>query len=240
MTAVSGLTGLREVGDFEITTNPTVTSIGPWPALEFVDSLWIDSNPRLESVLAWKILTSVTESLTVANNADLVDIGRVGAQTIGAALTLTGNASLMHIDGFFGVREVGTEIRIANNASLESIGPFPALETTQNVYIYQNPSLLTLGLTPHWAVSAGTIDVNNNPLLERFDGFVPETVGVDLNIHTNDSLMSLDGLSRLRTVNRHLKVYRNGPIDDLTGLASLETVGEDFHVYENRLHQSLQ
>ena len=97
LASLAGLGATTIGGDLAIRNNPALTSLGTMSALSRVTgSVTIDGNPVLAQLAAFTTsLKYIDQTLTISNNAMLVDLGALKHVQLIRAISITNNASLV-------------------------------------------------------------------------------------------------------------------------------------------------
>ncbi|MCP3100685.1 hypothetical protein LZ198_17585 [Myxococcus sp. K15C18031901] len=137
MVSAPNMEALQRTGGLELSDNLALEEVGPsFPVLEAVDGyLRIQSNPRLQRLGRFPVLSNVTWLEFVAN-LELKDVsGLEGVTELGSLLAL-GNASLTGFTGLRHVRSIGT-LNVQGNPALTSLG-LDGLETVRDTFFVRN------------------------------------------------------------------------------------------------------
>lgn len=155
---VDGFAGLVRATMVGIVANPSVTEIAGFGGLTQA-GVTLRDNPRLTRVSAFSALTFAPAGITMSGNTALTDFGGFVNLVEAQAFGITAHDALESLDGFAGLRRVGSVLRIENNESLSSVAGLASLESTAALAVEDNPMLpdcdiqalvdrVTIGSTP--------------------------------------------------------------------------------------------
>jgi hypothetical protein len=185
--SLESLAGIR-LGSFLegalLRDNPRLSNLDPLgTVVGFLGELTIDgTGARDLNALGGNFRT--IERLTIANNAELVDISGIGLLTSGGELNISGNSKLKSIPSFSSLGFVSS-IRVVDNAELESF--------SLNSSLLRSSALSTLSFEDRqFPRGADLILISRNPKLQSISspgGFIGASV---MAVHENASLASID------------------------------------------------
>ena len=97
LSSLAGFAATTISGDFAVRNNPLLTSLGTMSALYRVTgSVAIDNNAALANLAAFTTsLKFIDQTLTITNNAALVDLGQLKHVQLVGAISITNNANLV-------------------------------------------------------------------------------------------------------------------------------------------------
>jgi hypothetical protein len=144
--------------------------------------------------------------------------------SIAAVLEVRDNARLASLDatnGFEGLTDIQSHIRIYNNPLLLSIGGFTSLQTANaDIEIYNN-GLTSLSGFPALTDVIGTLNIANNVALQSINGFGSlGQLGGSLIVRDSDALTQMNGFDSLVNIGLNLTIVSNPSLTNITGLLS--------------------
>lgn len=187
----SPLLNARSVLGAVVINGDQIEELPEFPCLESIDTLWVQKT-RLRSLVAFRRLARVSETLKIEYNHALSDIG-----------------------GFDSLAEVGGLLDISNNDGLRSYQGLPALRDVGSFSAFQNDGVVDLAGMP--AIEAST----KIALGGAFESIVAlaDTSSPSFEINSS-ALSSLDGFP-VRSVMGSIE-FSGGTFDSLEPLAALE------------------
>lgn len=248
---VSDTTSLSSLGSFSALTrieggldihgNSSLSSLNGLHNLQFVSGyVYVYGNPALYSISSLSQLTSVGSgsiggSLNVSSNAALRDLsGLAGIRSIGSDLYLDNNPLITDLSDLANLDSVGRDLNISSNAQLRSMSGLSLTSAVgRSITINNNPRLTDLGYLASALSLFTDLDIRSNALLQSLSGLSAVTSVGSLRIENNDSLLNLDSLSNLGTVNGYLYLRNNDYLADLNGLVNVNRVYGTLHVIFN-------
>lgn len=206
------------------------------------NSLIIESNPQLTSIIGLANLVSVQDNLIIRNNFSLTTlVGFSSLTTVGTAppdaLLIENNDNLLNVDGFLSL-SFAHSLRIGGNDKLADLDGFSALTEVEDFFIISNnPFLASLqGLSNFTGVSShnGNFTIDNNDALTTLEGLSGVSVTAGLIIKNNGALTSLDGLSNFQAVRfGGLIIENNDALTNIDALEGPQGMSSDLHIVGN-------
>ena len=134
-------------------------------------------------------LSTVGESLTIADNATLIDFDLSELSSIGTFGSISTNDSLGSLEGLSGLATIGDYLTIEDNNSLTTLGMSSLQYVSGNLIIYRNDVLTSLNL-PKLNSAGGQLQIYSNDSLCQADAeaFAASIdVGGDIYVEDNGS-----------------------------------------------------
>ncbi|MFY2563546.1 DUF7151 family protein [Corallococcus terminator] len=201
------------------------------PGLEFVEgTLKVVANPKLNRV-ELPALRYVRDDLTFSDNAILA-IAKVGSSTqppsfpvrVEGSLTVDKSPLLTSLVGLTSVAPRWS-LKLTSNALLREQVTFHFVDSLAgDLHIQDNGSLGNLSFSRLVHVS-GSLEIINNPALSSLGVGKLQTVGHDVIIESNRSVMNMMGMAELVSVGRGFSVMNNNGLTSLTLPALVSTGG---------------
>lgn len=150
-------------------------------------------------------------------------------QTVTGTVVIAGNRDLVSLDGLT-LQQVGTSYIVQANGTLADLTSLGALRKSGPIQIVANDSLVDLsGLAPLSQITG--LVVSGNASLESVHGLENATKIDQLTLHENPKLTSLDALAQLREC---LSVDVSGnSVLPLISLPALQKIGRGMTINEN-------
>ncbi|MGH1385688.1 hypothetical protein [Kordia sp.] len=237
------LTLTRSVNSIEILNNPNLTNFS---GLNVVNedthigmAFFLRDNPSLSSIAGLNAYTNIIT--LVIDNTGLTSLNELSnVASIQNFISIVDNSSLLNIDGLSNVSSL-ENLYILNNPMLMSINGLSGLTNLQGqCTLINNPSLQSLQGLNGISIVPLNLEINGNSSLSSTDGLSSLTsVGGELRILNNSGLTSLAGLNSLNSVSLDLKVTNNASLTSIDGLNSLSTVGRNIAISNNSSLQNL-
>ncbi len=165
------------------------------PNLTVVKSVRVANNSSLTS-LEFPLLENVEDSVTMENNSVLSSVKMDKLAVCGQNFTNANNAELAEL--IIPLLKEVSYFNSSNNAKLMKISA-PELLKVDNIRIYGNPLLKTMETTKLETIY--TVEVVLNAALENLNGISGlRFVKSDININSNASLTSIEGLHHITKV----------------------------------------
>lgn len=231
-------------GDLDINYNDGLTSLNGLSNIETVNGfLHIGENNSLENLNGIANINSV-ESIQIAFNYSLSQID--GLQNI---TSLTGELSifrcdnLVNINGLENISQIGGTLNLAN-IPISNVDSLSNLNSVAgNISIYDCDNLEDLDGLSNLQVIGGTLyigkypfispSLNGNSNLTSIQGLSNIThIGGNLEIGDNESLLDLNGLQNLESIDGELYLF-NCKFQDLNHLNNLTSIGSDLRLENN-------
>jgi hypothetical protein len=151
-------------GDIYIHHNNLLADVGNVSPRGTIESLRVESNPRLTTLGGLSSLTIVSGATSITNNVQLASIALPSASRLEGGLTISDNAALTSIL-LQSLQSVGN-VTISRNNLLTSIGTMAAMTNVHGTLsIDSNGSLTTLGSLGSALVVDISVSINNNTRL---------------------------------------------------------------------------
>ena len=228
ITDLTPLSDLVEVqGDLSIRDNPQLSSLGGLSNLESVDNLSISRNHKLSNLSGLTKLTTVRRGMLIYWNNSLKTLdGIPSLVTIYSELSITNNPVLENIHALATATMPGSVVLIIRgNGELRSLIGLPAVEQFARLEISANEKLQSLeGIKVSNGVLNGAFSVQNNPLLNNFEGMEWLQSVAWMIVYRNHALLNFRGLSGLKSAGQ-VNVVENNSLQDFIGLEQLEYIG---------------
>ncbi len=216
-------------GDITLKSQIEVNDFGNEHYTKIVGSLRIIGNSNFEYINDLSPLESISvisEDLQIKDNPELISINLSNVRTVGGALQVTNNDSLINLDGLSELSTLGSYIRINDNYALLDIDGLSSITSTSSVYVSLNNSLQNLNGLQNITTINRDIEIFNNSALENIEG-LSNAIAVHLEklrVDGNQSLISLNGLNGVY-VTDHLYVASNPLLLNFQGLENLTSIG---------------
>jgi hypothetical protein len=242
ITNLTGLSGLARVDGnlLEISGNPRLENLGGLESLISVaGDLLINDNDVLVNIDGLSSLSQVTidpvYKIEILRNAALRNLDGLASLTgLEGALIIHLNDSLSNIHGLSNLEQVGAFLHIAANHALTDLNGLENLTSVGVLGIVNNTSLADISGLSNLETVRLWFEIGWNPLLDSVDGLSALTrVGVsdpvmgNLQIHHNQALKNLDGLSALQSVHGLILEY-NPSLTDCQGIIRLVDPIDDY------------
>jgi hypothetical protein len=184
----------------------------------------------------------ITGMLLISGN-DITNVDSLYSLNIAGGLGITGNAQLTNIDGLSNLSRVGsscnpancgypgTGVAIRNNPLLSNVTGLSSLATIAgDLVIASNASLSSISGLGNLASIGGVLEISNCDVLPDLNGlFNVSSIGrrsvlASLRIEGNASLISINGLKRIKSLQGPLSINNNASLPNLEGLDSLTEI----------------
>ena len=243
---LTNLAALRTVKGILWVTATSVRDLDPLSALDSVEHLLVESNPRLSDVSAldgiafqgisvydndalrdlsgWRALRPIGDvDIGVTANAGLVTLGDWPWLRRATALQFSGD-SLTSLGRFDNLTRVGV-LGISALAKLTSSDGFPSLESVDQLVVTHATALTRLPAFPRLTSRVTRLQLIGNAFVDlRGLEHIPRAD--ELTISENPELRSLDGLTALTSVAGRLVLDRNPKLRSVHGVSSLTNANE--------------
>ncbi len=192
--------------------------------------LKIEGNSALEDITGLSNVTLLGLRLKITSNSSLTSLsGLENISVINRSLTISSNPSLVDLTGLDGLTTISWHTTISNNFTLAS---FHGLESLSSVGGFNGSSLLISNnnmLVDLTALSSVlsipfTLDIRNNSSLVSLDGLENISSVETLDIRDNTLLSNLDGLNGLMSISNSLMLIRNFALANIDGLSNLSSL----------------
>ncbi len=214
---LNGLNGVEIIhGDVKITENPSLVNLSGLDGLETINGfIEVEANPSLVNLTGLDNLTTIDSSFSISNNESLSNLnGLSNLTSIGFSFEIRNNPSLLSLTNFNNLTSIsGWHLWIQNNPLLTNLSEFPALTDVGSLWILDNNALTSL---------TGLASLT--------------TVGDFFNISNNPSLISLEGLENVTTLESFyypsvaLTIKNNALLENLAGLGNAD-LSDGVHLY---------
>lgn len=235
LTTLDGLNALVDIGgEFQIGNQAFLTSLEGLSSLTTIHShLQLHDNVALVDLQGLDSLTFVVGNVTINGNASLEDLsGLASLDYIGGLLSIYENISMSSISGFGLLTSVFSGISIHDNPALTILAGFDILRGIDgDLTLSTNPQLITC----HLALSSIRDDlvIRENGLLDLSCFENMSSLGGDLILDSNASLLSVDGLEGLRETGQDLSVTSNPNLSNIDGFYGITDVRGDLIFTDN-------
>lgn len=245
---ISSLEGLRNtnVSSIYIDSNPNLETLKGLESTTAVQSITLSWNENLKSVEGLENLTSIEDILILERNDNLESLSDMGVTGNGPVRLMVERNPKLTILGSFKMRPLLTEedyqVIIFMNPELNSVSPLSNLTSMNNLYLFDNDGLENLaGLSNLRRVNDLTIVANDG--LTNLQGLEQLSVVDNLGISLNTELVSLDGLNGLTVVNQKLNLGANAKLSNLCALQTLidgNGIMSELEITSNAFNPSLE
>lgn len=266
--SIYSLQGLSQIdtidGHLWIVENEVITSLDGLEGLTHVGgSLSIYHNKKLKDLTALSGITSAGWYLSIGQNDVLTSLaglnnirtaenlsigfnpclkslaGLDSLKVIEGDVNISGNDSLINLNGIEYLDSIGDYLMIRENNSLENVISLSGIDIIYgDLFIQDNPKLLSLDGLENLTSIEGSLRIQNNYSLSSISSLGSITkIGIswaqgDLIISGNTSLESLHGLEKLVEVTGLVSLSSNA-LHDLEGLDNLSWIGTDLQISYN-------
>lgn len=192
LTNLNGLQSLKYVGgQLIISENPELIALTHLDSLNYVNSVSILSNPKLEDLHGFEVIHTIHDGFFIQDNSSLINLN--GLNMLDSVkgifsvkenpvltdlsamyqidyvgdLNFTSNATLQHLPVFENLQYIPGSVNFSRNPALQSIYGLRNLRTlNRSVLIYENPQLTSLnGLDSVDEKSVLNVYLIGNPIL---------------------------------------------------------------------------
>lgn len=188
-----------------------------------------------------KCYTGVAGILQIGNYAittdPITDLSSLNTlEKINGSLHIYSNTLLTSLNGLEAITQVGN-LGIARNASLVSISGLSNLEEITaagarnngrdgpGIHIWENEAITTLDGLEKISV-IGSLNIFSNPSLISIQGLKSITSLFDgINLYDNQSLTTLDGFNSLTSIGTFCNISGNSKLSSIEGLSSVTSIG---------------
>lgn len=255
LTSLSGLEALALISDdLEIYDNNSLTSLTGLDKLAFVGRyITISKNELLSSITGLKNLTTAGRGISIGNSALTSLDGLEKLVDVRGALNIWNNPFLTNISGLSNVKiDSITDLIIYDNPVLATCELPNLCQYLSNpngiVMIYNNATGcdnptemahgcgITLGCLPYGDYFfLSQSDINN------FRTNYPDCTDLGGRVHIKGKdITNLDGLKRVKSVDKDLNIDSCTMLDNLSGLDSLVSIGNSLYISYNNVLTSLK
>jgi hypothetical protein len=257
LSAITGLEGLTSIGGaFEITGNGALTSLTVLEGLNSVGGdLVIRINYALNSLTGLEGLSSIGGNLYISDNLALTTLtGLEGLTSIGGGLSIHGNESLCDCS----VQSIcdyllfpAGSVEILNNANGCNNPPeiaiacgfqLPCLAYGHYILTSQEDIENFQTNYPGCTELEGNLiiyDLNGGNITNLNGLSVLTSIGGNLEIEENESLIGLEGLEGFTSVGGSITVKNNDALTSLIGLGGVTIIGSYLNIKDNDALTSL-
>ena len=211
-----------------------------FPLLKVTDrgNLWIEKNAMLENVHFPELervgfnytsgFYTNSHTLRISDNAALTNLdGFPKLTSVSNNFYIQNNGVLQSINGFPLLENIGRHFLIRNNAALQEVNGFGVLETCGIFEIDDNDALTDLTDFPFFRKSGEYTSINDNAILEDVTLSRLDTVGTNLYIANNGSLVRAN-FPLLKVTDRgNLWIEKNAMLENVH-FPELERVGFNY------------
>jgi len=226
-------------GDLRIIRNMQLGILhGLESVIKIKDSLQIANNPQLLS-LNFKQLKSVVSHISIINNDRLKHLYGFEQITFQlGGIKILQNDSLIDFHGFDNLTILRSDLYIDGNPMAVDFSGFENLKEVFSLILDQSSCRDLTGFSALQRVR-GNLEIALNEKMESFQG-VPLLQKIDLQfiVYKNNRLKNLNGMNQLEEV-RHLRIERNDSIVSLQGLNGLKTINAFLEIKSNPALQDL-
>ncbi len=230
--SISGLSGLKTVGENLQINDHFVTSLAPLGSLVSIGGLSIDCDNLVSLNGFSQAITSLAGNLVVTGDR-LASIAALSNITqVGRGLYVNDLPALTSLEGLHNITSIGANlptitnsaIWIINNSEITSLqGLNKVVSIRGEVSIRDNAKLTTLAGMGNGMTINGSLLISNNPALTSLAMGSLTSLSGTLTITNNTSLASMAGLGSFTTLGS-LVVGAVGPMASLSGLENLVTI----------------
>lgn len=248
MTSLAGLENIVLPDTAELTVSmsnlTSLEGLNSYEALAFVD---LHENPQMTDISALSSLKTIGR-LNLRDMPVLADLGVfTNLRSVGHVLVAE-NSSLNSIEALSTLTGISGDLFIFRNPALTNLhGLHNVTKVDGRVYILEQPFTDLSGLES--LVSAGSIELGNNPNLTSLNGLsslqfltgsytFPDTAAVVLN--GNRVLKDITALSRLTTLGGDLRVIASDSLKNLHGLEGLTSIRGAVSIQDNMSLETLE
>ncbi|WP_207764251.1 T9SS type A sorting domain-containing protein [Hanstruepera neustonica] len=231
-----GLEGITSIsGNISISNNTNLNTLNGLNNLTSVNQgsgffsgyLTVENNSSITTLQGLDNLSFVRGNLRVLNNSSLINLNGLNSLTTTSAtsvISIGSNSSLTTLQGIQNLTEIGS-ISIYNNNSLVSLNGLQGLvNISGSIAILSNSNLSSLDGLNNLAYVGGSLEIGN---AEQNGGYP---------IPGNVSLMSLNALSNLTIIGDKLTITGCDSLISLDGLENIHTIQQDeYWTTETRL-----
>jgi len=243
--SLAGLENLETAGNgISIDRNESLkSSISSMTSLRSVTGNGIDigNNPALEALFGPASLRDLYRLTYAHNNATEMISGFSGLETVTHGFAIHANSSLMFIEGFDALTEVGddccTAFRFRDNTSLLDISGFNALNrVVTRLDFTGNDALVDISGFRNLRVLESNLNIWENASLTSISGFgMLDSILLDVEFSYNDAFLDMTFLDSLKYVGSNLYIEYNDGLMSLEGLENLNYVGDGAVIRDNPL-----
>jgi hypothetical protein len=219
--SLSGLTSLRSMDRLHIFFSGNITDLSGMDSIETIDNLHIFSNQSLTDISQLSFLETIN-SLTINNNSLTSLNGLENIHTIFEDLSIS-NETLLHFNELSSLQTIGRSLQITNNTLVNDISVFSTIDSLEELFIVDCPSLSNLAGLENIQNISGRLRIGFNTTLTDMSIFSNLNSVGDLDIYDNDNLESLLGLENLQSVNNRFFVSRNISLSSIDAINDLST-----------------
>jgi hypothetical protein len=208
----------------EISHNNSLLSLDGFEGVNYLNGLYLISNPALENINSLADVDSIGSEIVISNCNALDDISGLQSLTfLDGTIKLQDLPSLTSLEGLQNLEYAGG-IGLYNLPELINLSYLNNLDSADSFTISKLDGLSSLyGLDSLRKVNflmIGSIYSENlgNARLQNFNGVDNLAYIGELGIGDNDSLLNLDGLENVSTLNGWFRITHNDRLTDFNGL----------------------
>lgn len=243
---LSGLSTLKRIdGELRVRNVDLLESFVGLHNIEYVgDDLVLGDNELLKSLSDFKHIDSIGGNFDIYNNPSLeVLFEEDSIVFVGSSLNITNNNKLIKISGFKELRSIEDNLEITGNSALSSTKGFDNLEVINGTLdIFDSPTLTDLiGFVKLNTIrdgmeirGTGLTDLTGLNELQIINGSL---LGNSVYITDNPSLISLDGLENLDTIQRSLFLTGNQQLESIGALSNLKSIGGKLSIHNSSISE---
>lgn len=240
LTPLSNLTSLRKL---EIRNNPILENLSGLENLEFIEEyLNIIGNDNLNSINALQNINfSLDADLRIYTNPLIENIdGLVGNDNDRFDVFIFGNGNLMSIQGLTNITNAGV-MSIRSNSNLVNLEGLENLAEVTIITISSNPLIQNFNELQNVFIPVGGIDITNNQSLTTIEGFLAPNSTAHLTISDNPLLQSLSGLEGLIRIAflQGLTINNCDSLINIDELQNVLSIDGNFEISDNLLLENL-
>lgn len=180
-------------------------------------------------------LTSVNGLLGIFFNPLLTKLDSLKNITqVGGDISIFDNNLIADLTGLSGLTSHNGAFSVYSNAALHSLNGIYNLTEFNDLYIYDNPSLINLNGLANTDIINGVLYISGNDILEDISGLSSiSSIGSTFTISSNPALTTIQELTQLTAVDESLFITDNASLENLDGLLFLESISLDLYIDNN-------
>ncbi len=242
LTDLSAFSSIKTIiGDLHISLNNQLTELTGLDSVKQIKGgLIIASNPELLSLDKLQDLQSVVDQIDILSNRRLKHLyGLEGITFHLGTIKISNNDSLLDYHGFDNLRIQRSYMFIESNPMAVDFTGFGALQETYGLEIYKSPASNLAGFNQLALIGSGGLEIGKNQQLESLEGMpLLRQIGSYLYFYHNNQLDSLKGLEQLEEI-FGLILDGNDSLVSLEGLNGLKTIEQEIRILNNPMLQDL-
>ncbi len=184
----------------------------------------IHQNEKIEEITELISLETIGTSLWIRNNNAITRISGFNKLQFIETLFIEFNATLTDIQGFENVLQFSRDLSFGDNPMLNSVSGFDKLELIDRLFL-EDTELLNLDFLSSVTTIGSELRLRNNSSLININGLsgLTEITFGSLFIYTNPELVSLEGLDNLASIGGSLEIRDNTLLVDFCALQNALT-----------------